>query len=74
MENSKDIVIFCQNVKILRERNGLSRKEMAEIMGIGLKSLDKLEQNILPSRITVSAIKRLSQYFKIKPHELFICL
>jgi len=70
-QNCKQIIVFCQNVKMLRERNELSKKEMAKILGIGTVGLAKIEQGIIPSRAGVDAIFKLAQYCKIKPHKLF---
>ena len=67
----EEIITFCQNIKILRERNGLSKKKMAEILGIGVKSLSNLEQGIMPPKMGTNIIFKISQHFKIKPCELF---
>jgi len=67
----REIDAFCQNVKMLRERHGLSKKEMAEILGIGAASLTKIEQGIIPDRASVSIVIKLSQHFHIEPHKLF---
>ena len=69
-----DIDVFCQNVKILRERNNLSKKEMAEILEIGIASLTKIEQGVIPPRATTNIIFNLSNSFNIKPHKLFMPL
>lgn len=34
--------LLCQNIKRLRAENGLNKKEMAEIMGICVSSLNKI--------------------------------
>jgi len=74
MKIEEEIVVFCQNIKILRETNGLSKNRMAEILGIGLTSLTKIEQNILPPRIKTDIVFKLSQNFQLKPCELFISI
>ena len=66
--------MFYQNIKILRESVGFSKKEMAKILGIGVASLSKLEQGVLPPRAEVSIIFELSQHFNIQPHKLFLPL
>ena len=38
-ENDEQIKNFCANVKTLRKKYGLSKKEMAKILHIGAKSL-----------------------------------
>jgi len=71
LKNNEQVAVFCRNIKILRERNGLNKKEMSEIMGIGIKSLANIEKGILPPRTGVNAIVKLSQRFGIRPYELF---
>ena len=74
LKNDTQIAIFCQNVKMLREKNDLSEKEMAKILGIGVISLEKFEQGIIPHRTGVKLIFSLSQHFKIEPYKLFMYL
>ena len=71
MQNDEYAIIFCQNIKALREKNGISKKEMAKILEVGVKSLSEIEQNILPPRLKVDIISKLSKHFKISPRELF---
>ena len=39
-----DAEIFMFNVKWLREKHGLSKKEMAKILGISVGTLNKIEK------------------------------
>ena len=71
MQQSNEVNALCQNIKMLRERNGLSKKEMAEIMGIGAASLAKIELDILPSRFRTETMLKLCKRFRIKPSKLF---
>ena len=48
MENNKEIEYFCHNIAFLRKSHGLSKKEMAKILGIGIWSLNKIERGELP--------------------------
>ena len=73
-QTQKEVDVFCRNVKTLRERHGLSKKEMAKILGVGAESLTKIEQGIIPDRTSVSIVIKLSQYFNIEPHKLFTLL
>lgn len=68
---NKEISIFCNNVKILRKRNGLNREEMAHICGISVPELIQIEQGSLPKSITVDIAIRLFHYFDISPENLF---
>ena len=73
-KNHEEIAVFCQNIKELREKDNLSKKEMAKIIGIGVAGLTKLEQGIIPPRAGMDMILNFSRYFKIKPSKLFMCL
>lgn len=67
----KEASIFCNNVKLLRKQNELSREEMAEICGINVPDLIQIEQGSLPKTITVDIAIRLFLYFDISPEKLF---
>ena len=71
MTTNEEFLILCKNIKSLRERNGLSKKKMAELMGISISSLTKLEQGFMPHRIKVDIIFNLSVNFDIHPKNLF---
>lgn len=63
--------IFCANIKKLRISNGLSKTKMAEICGIGTKSLTTIEQGTIPPRLSASILWHISEHFKVPPHLLF---
>ena len=67
-----EIEIFCKNVKLLRENNHLTKKEMAKICNIGTKSLSMLEKGILPERLSASILFSLHEHFNIPLKDLFI--
>lgn len=62
---------FTHNVMWLRKCNGLSKKEMAKIMGIGVESLNKIENGELPPKMSVEAVFNIQQHFRISPKSLF---
>ena len=62
---------FCSNIKYIREREGLSQKEMAKALGIGVKSLVKLERGELPPRLDCMVVYYVHRNFGVKPAELF---
>ena len=66
-----EIKQFVVNIVYLRKRHNLSKKEMAQILGIGIGSYNKLEQGIFPERLAVDVIFNISDYFKIPPAHLF---
>lgn len=63
--NNDAIKIFSQNVMYLRKSHNITKKEMAKILGIGINSLNKLEQGILPPRLSVKILFRAKNYFGI---------
>lgn len=60
------------NLYLIRKKNGLTQKEMAKRIGIGINTLRQLEKGIIPSRVSVGLIFNISNEFNIEPHELFI--
>ncbi len=64
-------MIFCKNVKILRLKNNLTPMEMAHICGIGVKTLSLIEKGIIPPRLSVSILVSISNYFRIRPYDMF---
>lgn len=69
-----ELLNFCRNVKYLRKAYALSQKDMAQICGISVSALRKIEREILPPRLSVEPIMNLSTNFKILPSLLFIPL
>ncbi len=59
--------IFCRNILLLRKSHGLSKKEMSQILGISICSLNKIEQGELPPRLSVSVVFQLYKFFGISP-------
>lgn len=60
------------NLYLIRKKNGLTQKEMAKRIGIGINTLRQLEKGIIPSRVSVGLIFNISNEFNIEPYELFI--
>ena len=67
-----DTAVFCQNIKRLREKNRLSKRQMARILHIGTKSLTMLENGIIPPRMDVAVLIYISSYFRVRPDMLFL--
>ena len=66
-----EIEQFLLNIVYLRKCHNLSKKAMARILGIGIGSYNKIEQGVLPKRLTTDAIFNITDYFKIPPACLF---
>lgn len=71
---NRELHAFFQNISTLRSSHKLTQKEMAKICGDSLSTLRKLEHNILPSRMSVRIIFNISNYFHLRPEQLFINL
>ena len=71
MEKDNYIEIFSKNMKDIRAKNNISKKEMAKILGIGVGSLSKIESGILPPKLEANILIKIYHKFEILPSELF---
>ncbi|MBQ8684111.1 MAG: helix-turn-helix transcriptional regulator [Clostridia bacterium] len=62
---------FLHNLAVLRCRHGLSKKQMATILKISIKTLNKIEQGIQPPRLGVEVIFEAMMHFHIPAAALF---
>ena len=58
-----------QKIQILRERAGISREEMAQIIGVSSERMYEMERD---KNISEDAIRALAEYFEIEKEELII--
>ena len=70
MKHENEIQILCKNIKTLRTREKLSRKEMASRLGIGVFSLTKLEKGILPPYLTCEFLFSIQSQFGVSPKDM----
>lgn len=68
---NNDVHNFCENIKRIRSTNKLSKKEMAKYCGISINSLNKIEQGILPPKLSYKMVFYIHKNFGIKPKDLF---
>ena len=61
---------FCSNVTALRKRNQLSKKKMAKILGIGIKTLTEIEKGVLPPKTSCTALIGACGFFGISADDL----
>jgi len=71
MEKYDELMLFCENIKIIRQQCGISQKEMAKICNIGIVSLRKIENGIFPQRLTIEPLIKICRVFEILPYKLF---
>ena len=66
-----DTVIFCSNLKSLRESLGLSQKEMAQRLEVSQPCLETMEGGILPPEVDVGILFLIYDQFGIPPSRMF---
>ena len=66
-----ELSVFCENIKTLRKREGLSKKEMAKKLGIGVKNLTLLESGVVSKRLGAHILINIRKFFHISPHDMF---
>ena len=71
MNIQDDLANLCRNIRILREKQHLTQKEMAAIMGVGVGMLRRIEHGELPRRCHAGHLIALSQHFGIALDVLF---
>ncbi len=63
--NNEAITYLAYNVSYLRRKHNITKNDMAKILGIGIKSLNRIEQGILPPRLSVEILFNIREYFGI---------
>ena len=66
-----EIRVFCENVKALRQREKLSKKEMAKRLGIGVGSLTRIENGMIPPRLRCNVLVKIHICFGVLPEQMF---
>ena len=69
-ETDRELEIFMKNVAYLRKTNGLSKKKMAEILGISTATLNKIEVGDFPPRTKANIFIRIYRRFAVRPSEI----
>ncbi|MBR5538641.1 MAG: helix-turn-helix transcriptional regulator [Clostridia bacterium] len=70
-DNSNEFDTLLHNICKLRQHNKLSKKQMADIMGVSLNTLNKIEKGEFPPRLGANSIYNICVYFKMHSSELF---
>jgi len=63
---------FCKNLCYLRLVYGLSKKKMAEILGVSVSTYRKIERCEDSVRLHCGMISRAREYFQISADELLM--
>lgn len=67
----REINNMIKNIIQIRKDYGLSKKQMAEIMGISVRSFNKIENGEIPPKMKVDVLFNIQDYFGITPPKLF---
>ena len=65
--SKKELENFMYNVVQLRKYYGISKKRMAELLGISIGSLNKIENGEFPPKLSVEVIFNIHNIFGIHP-------
>ncbi len=71
MKNGAEIQILCRNIAALRKKRAMTQRDMADLMGISVSTLRKLEKGFLPPRLKMDAIFALVDAFSLPLAALF---
>ena len=63
--------IFCHNITWLLKKHNYTKKEMANLLGISIGSLNKIERGQIPPRMTTEVLNQACKHFDIPIHSLF---
>lgn len=72
MNEDQSLTIFCKNIHILRTKNGLTQKEMAKLLRIGVRSLRTIETGHIPPRLGCNVFYYAAVYFGLRISALFV--
>ena len=67
----KETQMFCENISAIRKKLRLSKKEMAKILGIGIGSLSKIENGVIPPKMSCKVLFKINKNFNIKYVDIF---
>lgn len=70
MDTSKEIEIFLHNMAWLRRHHGLSLRQMAACLEIGVWSVKKIDRGELPPKLGAGIFQIVWERFGILPSDL----
>lgn len=71
IENTTEFKVFMKNLRWLRQKHGLSKCQMAKLLHVSMRTLDKIEREELPLHSGVQVIFNACSAFHIHPKLLF---
>lgn len=67
-----ELSVFCENFKKLRKKEKLSKRKMAKILGIGVKSITLIENGTVPKRLSFKIMIKIYNNFGITPQKMIL--
>ena len=71
MENDKQLLTFCKNIKALRKYYNFSKEKMSRLLGISVNSLTKIESCKVPKQLSCNILVYIYTFFGIGMAEIF---
>ena len=73
-ENTIQLKNFIENIKWLRSHYGLTKYEMAKILRLSVKSIERIERGEVSSKLSLNVVFRIQSFFNITAKEQFEAL
>ncbi len=70
MEKDELTLNFCKNVRALRKKHRLSKKQMGKLLGISAVSITKIESGSIPPRLKWTVFLSIFSSFGILPSSI----
>ncbi len=71
MKADNEIIQLGENLKFLRERAGLSLKQLSLACGVSAYMLRNIENAILTNRCSAKHLLKICGYFEVSPDQMF---
>ncbi len=71
-ETSKELRTFMKNVAWLRTHYGLSKKDMAKLLGVSVMTLTRIERGQFPSQLHISVMYNIQRHFGVRISNQFV--
>ena len=56
---------FMRNITDLRKQNGLSKRQMAKLLGVSVRTITRLERGDFPSNLSVRIVFQIQKHFGV---------
>jgi len=69
--NKQQLNNFLSNIAWIRKKYGISKRKMSEALKISIASLNKIENGILPPKLSMDIVFNIYISFGIEPKTMF---